>query len=230
MSQFFPAFNQRRKFARDTGNVYQQSMSLDLAEIVEIYAQKKYRADIRLFSNGKILQDVRLPGPYYTKEGKLHGTKSIWAKNQLVLIGYIHGRAEAPIVIQGFPFGSGDINQDNLEQAEYDPNTNEIGHSSGHRFAVEEQKQAVYDKQGEAVFMIDFGTKEISIAEGWKLKVGTQVEVDGSGVAIAQGNLTIEQGEIGIETGDVTVQKAVKPVSLSTHTHPVTGMATGPPS
>ena len=230
MSQFFPAFNQRRKFARDTGNVYQQSMSLDLAEIIELYSQKKYRADIRLFSNGKILQDVRLPGPYYTKEGQLHGQKSVWAKNQLILVGYVHGRAESPIVIQGFPFGSGDINQDNLEQADYDPDTNEIGHESGHRFSVENEKQTVYDKEGEAVFTINFSAKEISIAEGWKLKVGAQVELDDSGVAIAQGDLSIEQGEISIDTGDVTVQKAVKPVSLGTHTHPVAGQATGPPS
>ena len=230
MSQFFPAFNQRRKFARDTGNVYQQSMSLDLAEIVELYSQKKYRADIRLFSNGKILQDVRLPGPYYTKEAKLHGVKSVYAKGQLVLIGYVHGRAESPIVIQGFSFGSGDLNQDNLEQANYDPNTNEIGHSSGHRFSVENEKQAVYDKEGQAVFMIDFASKEISVAEGWKLKVGSQVQVDDNGVAIAQGNLSIEQGEISIETGDVTAQKATKPVILSIHTHPVMGAVTGPPA
>ena len=230
MSQFFPAFNQRRKFARDTGNVYQQSMSLDLAEIVEIYAQKKYRVDIRLFSNGKILQDVRLPGPYYTKEGKLHGAKSVWAKNQLVLVGYVHGRAESPIVMQGFPFGSGDINQDNLEQAEYDTDTNEIGHRSGHRFSIEKEKQVIYDKEGQAVFMIDFSNKEISIAEGWKLKVGAQVQLDDSGLAIAEGNLSIDTGEISIETGDVTVQKAVKPVNLSTHTHPVAGQATGVPN
>ena len=229
MSQFFPAFYQRRKFARDTGNVYQQSMSLDLAEIVELYSQKKFRADIRLFSNGKIVEDVRLPGPFYTEEGKLHGQKSAWVKNQLVLVGYLHGRAESPIVIQGFSFGSGDLNQDNLERANYDPNTSEIGHISGHRWSLEKEKQSVYDKEGQAVFMIDFASKEIRIAEGWKLKVAGQVEVDKNGVAIAQGNLSIDTGEISIETGDVTAQKATKAVSLSAHTHPVSGQVTGAP-
>ncbi len=223
MNQFFPSFFGRRKLARDTGNVYQQSIPLDLGEIIQVYPRNSFRVDVRLFSNGKILENVRIPGPFYNEEGKLHGLKPLFVQNQLVLIGYIHGRAEAPLIIQGFSFSSGDINQDNVEQLEsYDPDAPEIGHQSGHRIAYEQDKQTVYDKDGNAVFIIDLATKEISIADGWKLKAGN--------VTLQQDGIEIEQGNISIQQGDVTVQQAVKPVSLSQHTHPVMGDITGMPN
>ena len=160
-SLFFPDFFMRRKFARDTGNIYQTPSQLDLGEIIEVYPKKKFRVDVRLFSTGKILEDIRIPSPFYDKGGNLHGQKSIYAKNQLVLIGYIHGRAEAPLIIQHYSFPSGDINQDNIDNIKesYDPNIYELGHKSGHKFVLDANKQSIMDSNNEAVFEIDFSKK-----------------------------------------------------------------------
>ena len=207
MVPFFPSFFERRKFARDTGNAFSQALPSDLAEITEVFAQKPYRVNIRLFSNGKILEDVRFAGPFYTKDGKLHGVKLPYAKNQLALIQYLHGRAEAPVITQCFPFGSGDINQNNLGSAShaYDTETVELGHRSGHRFVLDSNKQVIYDNKNQAVFEIDFASKEVRLGEGWKLKIGNEVVADENGIEL--------------QKGDFVTNKEGTPLGLTTHIH-----------
>ncbi len=212
----YPAFFHRRRFARDTGNAYQQAMSLDLAEILKLYPKQPYRADIRLFSNGKIIEGIPFPGPFYTKEGKMHGLKAPYAERQLALVGFLHGRAEAPIILQGFAQASGDKNPDHLARAEgYQPDHIELGHRSGHRYIMEEKRQVFYDEAGKAVLAIDFAKREIRVAQDWKLKLGAAITLDDKGIALQKGDLTVQQG--------------VKQISLAKHIHPVSGEKTGTP-
>ena len=72
------------------------------------------RAEVRLFT-GETLQDVRLPGGKPEKTGKAHGVFGGLSEKQLVLVGFLYGSSQNPVIIESYPFFSEEKDSSNLK-------------------------------------------------------------------------------------------------------------------
>lgn len=194
----FESYLGRRRIPTAARSVYDSpGGGIELGEITRLYeGRHRYRCDIRTFQ-GTTLRRVRLPGPAYTRTGKLIGIKSGVEKNQLAAIAYIGGRRDAPIIIQTFAFSASDLTRYNLAASaadEYDPAVTEIGAAGGsYREAWEEDRKVIYDSTGETVFEMNFETKTVTLRQGWRFVVeganpATSAAIDGmTGSVVASG-------------------------------------------
>lgn len=100
---------------------------------------KSFRVKIRCFS-GEILDNVKIPSGYITKESYLSGGFSAIQVGQLVKVSFISGSSQNPVIDQVYPYFAREKDEKNLstfikkaESTGKDLETDiAIGHSSGY--------------------------------------------------------------------------------------------------
>ena len=192
--------------------------------ITKLYTadNNKYLADITLLS-GRILTKTLLPGPFYSKEGFIHGHKPAYHLGQRVKVAYLSNRLDNPIVDQVYSYSVGKDGQNLKRDTVYRPNEVSTGHKSGHRTVWDENKLIHKDKTQKNVLTLDvseesftiefkkaklvFSKDKLSISFGEEDNV---IEMDDSKVYI-KGDLEVGK--------DITWNKDTIPTKASTHQH-----------
>ena len=219
-----------------------------MAEIVRLYdtGRNRYRADVRLHSGGGLRRRVRIPGPSYDRQGRMHGIQHGFMEGQAVLVGYL-GNLTDLVVIASLSFPGGDRSKQNLSAAEdYDPTTQVIGHESGYRVEHGEDLVSYRDKDGEEVILFDFEKKEIRLKQGWSLAIEgaspadstilTSAAITTPGTVAAPGGVSMVTGQpptpgllvaTAVSTGSLSAD-SVDATSASVNGKPVDGHTHGP--
>lgn len=179
------------------------------AKIKKLYSGKesKFLADIQLF-DGSEIKKVELPGPAYGKLGFQNGFKIPYSIGDKVLVGFIDGRIDNPVILQIYSYPGGSEAKLNLAlDSKYSPEEVSIGHSSGHRVVFKGNKVVFYSKTDTALLTLNFLDDTLTL----------------SGDLLIEGDMTVD-GKLDVGD-DITWNNNTVKTTASTHIH---GTGVGP--